>query len=54
MGTDRGPSRLPLVKRRQFKIAALLPLSQADHAHELVEKSRVSGQGTRPDPAHQP
>jgi NADPH:quinone reductase-like Zn-dependent oxidoreductase len=25
------------------KIGAVLPLSQADHAHELVEQGRVSG-----------
>jgi NADPH:quinone reductase-like Zn-dependent oxidoreductase len=36
------------------KIAAVMPLSQADHAHELVERGQVSGKVVlTPDPAHQ-
>jgi NADPH:quinone reductase-like Zn-dependent oxidoreductase len=35
------------------KIAAVLPLSQADHAHELVEKGQASGKVVlTPDPAN--
>jgi NADPH:quinone reductase-like Zn-dependent oxidoreductase len=36
------------------KIAAVLPLSQANHAHQLVEEGRLSGKVVlTPDPAHQ-
>src|SRR6266508_1974869 len=47
---------LELLAHREIhpKIAAVLPLSQAGHAHELVEQGRVSGKVVlTPDPAHQ-
>src|SRR6266536_2509714 len=54
--TDLG-TILELLAQKEIhpKIAAVLPLRQADHAHELVESGQVSGKVVlTPDPAHQP
>jgi NADPH:quinone reductase-like Zn-dependent oxidoreductase len=47
---------LELLAQREIHptVAAVLPLSQADHAHDLVEKGGVSGKVVLiPDPANQ-